>query len=92
MRRRFLLMSASAFAMSRPVLGAIPSDLDVAVIGAGMARLAAAQRLRAGGLRVAVSEARTRICGREFTEHQSFGAPFNHGCAWTHVDAANTFV
>ena len=32
-------MSASAFAMSRPILGAIPSDVDVAVIGAGMADL-----------------------------------------------------
>ena len=70
LRRRFLLISASAFAMSRPILGAILPDVDVAVIGAGMAGLAAAQRLRAGGLRAAVSEARTRICGREFTEHQ----------------------
>ena len=92
LRRRFLLISASAFAMSRPILGAILPDVDVAVIGAGMAGLAAAQRLRAGGLRAAVSEARTRICGREFTEHQRFGVPFNHGCAWTHADAANLFV
>tara|TARA_Y100001934_G_scaffold148709_1_gene178335 strand:- start:5218 stop:6534 length:1317 start_codon:yes stop_codon:yes gene_type:complete len=92
LRRRFLLMSASAFAMSRPVLAAVPSDLDVAVICAGMAGLAAAQRLRAGGLRVAVLEARTRIGGRAFTEHQSFGVPFDHGCAWTHADAANPIV
>lgn len=92
LRRRFLLMSASTFATSCPILGAIPSDVDVAVIVAGLAGLAAAQRLRAGRLRAAVSEARTRICGRESTEHQSFGVPFNHGCAWTHVDAANTFV
>ena len=92
MRRRFLLMSASAFAMSRPVLGAIPSDLDVAVIGAGMAGLAAAQWLRAGGLCVAVLEARTRTGGRALTEHQSFGVPFDHGCAWSHADAANPIV
>ncbi len=92
LRRRFLLMSASAFAMSCPILGAIPSDVDVAVIGVGMAGLAAEQRLRAGVLRVAVSETRTRVCGREFTEHQNFGVPFNHSCGWTHADAANPFV
>ncbi|MEC8371833.1 MAG: NAD(P)-binding protein [Pseudomonadota bacterium] len=85
-------MSASAFAMSCLILGAIPSDVDVAVIGAGMAEFAAAQRIRAGGLRAAVSEARSRIGGRAFTEHQSFGVPLNHGCAWTHADAANPFV
>ena len=39
LRRRFLLMSASAFAMSCLILGAIPSDVDVAVIVAGMAEL-----------------------------------------------------
>ena len=92
LRRRFLLMSASAFVMSCLILGSIQSNVDVAVIVAGMAGLAAAQRLRAGGLRAAVSEARTRICGREFTEHQSFGVPFNHGCACTHADAANPVV
>ena len=62
-------MSASAFAMSCLILGAIPSDVDVAVIVAGMAEFAAAQRIRAGGLRAAVSEARSRIGGRAFTEH-----------------------
>ena len=49
LRRRFLLMSASAFAMSRPVFGAIASDLDVAVIGAGMAELAAVGSIFAFG-------------------------------------------
>ena len=76
LRRRFLLMSASAFAMSRPILGAIPSDVDVAVIGVGMARVAAAQRLQAGGLRAAVSEARTRVCGRGVYRTSKLRRPF----------------
>ena len=37
--RRMPSTSASAFAMSRPILGAILPDVDVAVIGAGMAGL-----------------------------------------------------
>ncbi|MEC9184983.1 MAG: hypothetical protein VX930_11960 [Pseudomonadota bacterium] len=55
--------------MSCLILGAIPSDVDVAVIVAGMAEFAAAQRIRGGGLRAAVSDARSRIGGRAFTEH-----------------------
>ena len=75
-------MSASVFAMSRPIFGALPPDVDVVVIGASMASLP----LRKGYGRVDCARPfrkRNRICVREFTEHQSFGVPnhsFDHGC------------
>jgi monoamine oxidase len=40
---------------------------DVLVLGAGMAGLAAAERLAAGGRRVLVLEARHRVGGRMYT-------------------------
>jgi len=88
-RRRLLLASASALVLHRPLLATASSEPDVAVVGAGMAGLAAARRLQDAGLRVVVLEARPRIGGRAFTEHHSFGVPFDHGCAWTHAEPAN---
>jgi monoamine oxidase len=59
---------------------------DVVVIGAGVAGLAAARRLRGAGLRVCIIEARDRIGGRVDTRHESgwpfpleAGAEFVHG-------------
>jgi monoamine oxidase len=61
-------------------------NLDVIVIGAGAAGLAAASELRRSGLRLLVLEARNRIGGRIFTFHDphspvpiEFGAEFVHG-------------
>jgi len=45
------------------------ADADVLVVGAGMAGLAAAERLAAAGRRVLVLEARDRIGGRIHTAH-----------------------
>lgn len=59
-----------------------PSMIDVVVIGAGGAGIAAAHRLKALGFGVLVVEASERIGGRAFTERETFGFPFDHGCAW----------
>ncbi len=60
------------------------SAADVIVIGAGIAGLAATQRLAAAGLNVMVLEARERLGGRIFTQHHDgypveLGAEFVHG-------------
>jgi monoamine oxidase len=55
----------------------------VVVIGAGVAGLAAAQRLRSAGANVTVLEARDRIGGRICTD-SSWGVPVELGAAWVH--------
>ena len=62
------------------------ADADVLVVGAGIAGLAAAERLAASGRRVLVLEARDRIGGRIHTAHDpelatpiELGAEFVHG-------------
>jgi len=64
-------------------------DVDVVIVGAGMAGLAAAQSLIDDGARVVVLEARDRIGGRTYTESKSLGVPFDHGAAWLHYAAEN---
>lgn len=57
---------------------------QVIVIGAGMAGLAAAQRLRAAGRRVLVLEARDRTGGRIFTSKGWRGPAVDLGASWIH--------
>ena len=66
------------------VLAALPTNPDVVVVGAGIAGITAARDLRARGLTVTVIEARDRIGGRAHTESDTFGFPYDHGCAWLH--------
>lgn len=66
-------------------------DVDVAVIGAGVAGLAAAKELAAAGLSYRVIEARDRIGGRAWTTDTDFGVPFDIGCAWLHAADRNPF-
>lgn len=61
---------------------AFPSSPDVVVVGAGSAGIGAARRLMAEGKSVVVVEAANRIGGRAFTESETFGVPYDQGCAW----------
>jgi polyamine oxidase len=60
----------------------------VTVIGAGMAGLAAARALRAGGSVVTVLEAGAAPGGRVRTD-RSLGGPVHLGAAWIHGDVGN---
>jgi monoamine oxidase len=66
-------------------------DVDVVVIGAGCAGLAAAKALRAAGRSFVVVEAMDRIGGRAWTTSTDFGVPFDIGCAWLHAGDRNPF-
>jgi monoamine oxidase len=66
-------------------------DVDVVVVGAGSAGLAAARRLGAAGLSVRVLEAMDRIGGRAWTSNEPFGVPFDVGCAWLHAADRNPY-
>ena len=96
MRRRLVLQQGllTAAAVSAVALGArqehsaaLPSSdpvrTDVLVIGAGLAGLACAQRLRSAGRRVLVLEARERLGGRLWTVRRQ-GVPIELGASWLH--------
>jgi len=59
----------------------LPDRVDVAVVGAGLAGLAAAAELRAAGASVAVLEARDRVGGRTWSREVG-GARFDLGGQW----------
>jgi monoamine oxidase len=69
----------------------LPSSLDVAIVGAGSAGLSAARVLMAAGKQVAVMEAMSRVGGRAFAESETFGVPFDWGCAWIHSADRNPY-
>jgi monoamine oxidase len=70
----------------------LPSDVDVAIIGAGAAGLGAARALEGSGLSVILLEARDRIGGRAHTIMAAPGIPFDMGCEWLHSADKNSFV
>ncbi|MGA2125577.1 MAG: FAD-dependent oxidoreductase, partial [Xanthobacteraceae bacterium] len=89
-RRGFLAGSATAVAAA-PVLGAVPASgtVDVVVVGAGTAGIAAARRIAQAGRRFALVEANDRVGGRCVTDLQTFGVPYDRGAHWIHTPDAN---
>ena len=70
----------------------LPSEVDVAIIGAGAAGLGAAHALKDSGLSVIVLEARDRAGGRGHTIQASPDITFDLGCGWLHSADKNSFV
>jgi len=62
--------------------------VKVIVVGAGMAGIAAAKRLKENGFDVVVLEARDRIGGRMNTSTNPSGTTIDLGAAWIHGDWA----
>ena len=68
------------------------SLVDVVIVGAGAAGLAAAKSAGAHGLSFVLLEASHRIGGRARTEDFVPGQPFDLGCHWMHSASINPFV
>jgi monoamine oxidase len=71
---------------------AFPSEVDIAIIGAGAAGLGAARTLENSGLNYLVLEARHRIGGRAHSVIASDNVTFDVGCGWLHSADRNSFV
>lgn len=65
-----------------------PDPVDVIVVGAGVAGLAAARDLARTGLRVVILEARSRVGGRIFTQRPAGSSPIELGPEFVHGDNA----
>jgi monoamine oxidase len=70
----------------------LPSEVDVAIIGAGAAGLGAARALQNTRLSTIVLEARDRVGGRAHTIMAAPNTPFDLGCGWLHSADKNSFV
>src|SRR6266851_1593431 len=83
-RREFLKVAIAAPLAIGPAVGAEPSirEVDVAVIGAGLAGLMAARELRRHELRVCVVEARDRVGGRILDHSIGGGHVVEGGGQW----------
>ena len=70
----------------------LPSEVDVAIIGAGAAGLGAAHALENSDLSVIALEARDRVGGRGHTIMAAPDITFDLGCGWLHSADENSFV
>ncbi|WP_395016271.1 flavin monoamine oxidase family protein [Dongia sp.] len=67
------------------------ADVDVVIVGAGAAGLAAAKAAQGRGLTFHLIEAAHRIGGRAYTEEMAPGMPMDLGCHWMHSASLNPF-
>lgn len=68
------------------------ADVDVVVVGAGAAGIAAGRRLRAAGVSTLVLEAKDRVGGRAHTVHDRSGTALDLGCGWLHSADQNAWT
>lgn len=85
--RRHVLLAPLAGLMAQGA--AARQGQRVAVIGAGMAGLAAARALTDAGADVTIYEARSRIGGRVWTSRLWPGLPVDMGASWIHGATGN---
>jgi len=95
-RRSFLAAAAasaaSATLAARQATGAPAprsGEIDVVIVGAGAAGIAAARRIAAAGRHYVLIEAADHSGGRCITDTRTFGVPFDRGAHWIHLPDTN---
>lgn len=63
--------------------------MEVVIVGAGAAGIAAARRLAAAGRRFVLLEAAGVVGGRCITDTTTFGVPYDRGAHWIHMPEIN---
>src|SRR5580704_18937150 len=89
--RRSFLAAAAGFAAAPAIAATAPAtgSLDVVIVGAGAAGIAAARRIAAAGRRYLLIEATDHLGGRCFTDTKSFGVPYDRGARWIYLPDQN---
>ena len=96
--RRSFLAAATALAARpaiSPAMAATPPStgaLDVVIVGAGAAGIAAARKIAASGRRYALVEASDHVGGRCVTDTTTFGVPFDRGAHWIYTPDINPLI
>jgi monoamine oxidase len=94
-RRSFLTVSAAVAASSslaapkRQAPSRSDADVDVVIVGAGAAGIAAARRLATSRRKFVVLEAAPVVGGRCVTDTTRFGVPFDLGAHWIYQPETN---
>ena len=91
-RRRFIVGGAALAALPLLSRTSAAAEVDVVIVGAGAAGLAATRDLLGRGVSVATLEASSRIGGRAHTDLALFGVPYDVGAHWMHRARKNPFV
>jgi monoamine oxidase len=87
--RRTFLAGTAALAAARAQAAPAFGPVDVVIVGAGAAGIAAARRITAAGRRCVIVEASDRIGGRCLTDTTVFGVPCDLGAHWLHASDIN---
>jgi monoamine oxidase len=88
-RRFFLAASAAVVAAPALLRAQQAAEVDVAIVGAGAAGIAAGRRVAAANRRIVLLEAANRIGGRCITDSTIFDAPLDLGAHWIHRPDGN---
>jgi monoamine oxidase len=91
-RRSFLAASAALIAAPAVRVEAAAPDVDVAIVGAGAAGIAAARRIAAAKRSYRLIEASSRIGGRCAVDGRTFGIPFDLGAHWIYNPDSNPLL
>jgi len=89
--RRSFLAASAAFAVrpAHAATAAASGPVEVVIVGAGAAGIAAARKIAAAGRRYVLIEASDHIGGRCVTDTKTFGVPYDRGAHWIYLPDSN---